>query len=98
MIAAVSFGPHGLKVMSSMAISLPIPPGALLRMRSTTSDRLAGVVKKKPYCFHWGDVVTGISPVKYDCNTAPVVVSMVNSRFGLILVYFIMLSSQAANS
>ena len=62
-IEGVNFGPHGLKVMSSKARSLPQPPGALLKILNTMSDTLEGVVKKKPNCCHTGLDCDGISPL-----------------------------------
>src|SRR5476651_1834946 len=81
---ASTIGPQGLKVISSIARSLPQVPGMVLALLifKTISLTPAGVLKSKLYWFHWGLVVVGISPVLWLANTTPVVVSMVKAILG----------------
>src|SRR6266487_7000009 len=100
---ALTCGPQGRKVISSRARSLPQPPGALLRIRTTTSFTAGGVLNESAYCFHAGELPADISPVLSVSNLVPVNVSMEKVRFGFMPLLshalgFKTFTIQAANS
>jgi len=72
--------PYGLNVISSMAISFPIPPGALLVIFKTIESVPVGVVNVKGYCIHISP--SAMLPVLPVPKTDPPVVSIEKVTLG----------------
>jgi hypothetical protein len=78
----ITFGPQGLKVMSSIARSLPQPPVLLLIILQTTDVTPGGVVKNNPSGRQPVVWVFAMSFVLWLASKVPLIVSILKVRFG----------------